>query len=181
MNTYELNKLKRSVVTKAWLAEKLRICKGEGMRDWAVIQQDDILKYNIAVGYVAQFLNDSMNESEMKVQFVESSIDYFSAHDIRQNARKNGVIDTDNYTVTAASALPTVKLSEPSYLGYLESHRNLFVGQDVGFGLKVSAAKNKKQADSDSAKSKFGLDVKEESSDSSENDATEQRLKMFGF
>ena len=47
MNTYELNKLKRSVVTKAWLAEKLRICKGEGMRDWAVIQQDDILKYNI--------------------------------------------------------------------------------------------------------------------------------------
>ena len=181
MNNYELNKLKRSVIAKAWLAEKLRICKGEGTRDWSVICQDDILKYNIATGYVAQFLNDSTDESEMKVQFVESSIDYLSAHDLRYNTRKTGVIDTDNYKVTPGSVLPIIKLSEPSYLGYFDTHRSLFIGQDTGFGLKVTDTKSNQQADAGSNRNKFGLESKEDSTDSDESNTTQQRMKNYGF
>ena len=44
MNNYELNKLKRTVVAKAWLDEKLRISKGEATRDWPEVDQDSILK-----------------------------------------------------------------------------------------------------------------------------------------
>lgn len=179
MNNYELNKLKRSVVAKAWLEEKLRICKGEGTRDWLVIDQDDILNYNYAIGYVGQFLSDDIGEDKMKVQFVDASIDYFSAHDLRYNSRKTGIIDTNNYMVTASSALPIVKLSEPSYLGYLQSHRNLFVGQDTGFGLKVTVEKN--QTDAASHKNKFGLENRDDSPDSTTSDTTQQRMSKYGF
>ena len=37
MNNYEWNKLRRSVIAKAWITEKLRISKGEGTRNWLVV------------------------------------------------------------------------------------------------------------------------------------------------
>lgn len=181
MNNYELSKLKRSVIAKAWLAEKLRICKGEGTRDWSVIQQDDILNYNSATGFVGHFLSEDTDENNMKVQFVEMSVEFLCSHDRRKNNRKTGRINTDTFTVTPSTMLPVIKLSEPSYLGYFESHRGLFIGQDTGFGLKVTVAKPDQQADSNSHKNKFGLESKEDPTDSTVSDASQQRIKKYGF
>lgn len=181
MNNYELSKLKRSAIAKAWLAEKLRICKGEGTRDWSVIQQDDILNYNSATGFVGQFLSDDTDENNMKVQFVEMSVEFLSAHDQRKNSRKTGRINTDTLTVTPSTMLPVIKLSEPSYLGYFDSHRGLFIGQDTGFGLKVTVAKTNQQADANSHKTKFGLESADGSTDSDSSDTTKQRMSKYGF
>ena len=181
MNNYELSKLKRSVIAKAWLAEKLRICKGEGTRDWSVIQQDDILNYNSATGFVGHFLSEDTDENNMKVQFVEMSVEFLCSHDRGKNNRKTGRINTDTFTVTPSTMLPVIKLSEPSYLGYFESHRGLFIGQDTGFGLKVTVAKPDQQADSNSHKNKFGLESKEDPTDSTVSDASQQRIKKYGF
>ena len=181
MNNYELSKLKRSVIAKAWLAEKLRICKGEGTRNWSIIQQDDILNYNSAIGFVGQFLSDTTEEDKMKVQFVETSIEYFSAHDCRYNSRKTGVIDIHGCKVTPASTISIVKLSEPSYLGYFDSHRGLFIGQDTGFGLKVSVAKSNQQTDVNANKNKFGLNNELDENVSPPSDSAQQRMKNYGF
>ena len=179
MNNYELSKLKRSAIAKAWLAEKLRISKGEGTNDWSPIQQDDILNYNCATGFVGQFLTDDTEESKMKVQFVEMSIDFLSAHDIRQNNRKSGVIDTNRCIVTPSTTLPTVKLTEPSYLGYFDTHRSMFVGQDMGFGLKVSATNS--QADQKGNNSRFGLKSTDSPDSTDKTDPIRDRMKKFGF
>lgn len=181
MNNYELSKLKRSVIAKAWLAEKLRICKGEGMRDWSVIQQYDILNYNSATGFVGQFLSDDIDENNIKVQFVEMSVEFLSGHDQRKNSRKTGRMNTDTFTITPSTMLPVIKLSEPSYLGYFDSHRGLFIGHDTGFGLKVTVAKPNQQADTNSHKNKFGLDSKDDSTDSAAADTTQQRMRNYGF
>ena len=181
MNNYELSKLKRSVIAKAWLAEKLLICKGEGTRDWSVIQQNDILNYNSVAGFVGHFLSDDTDESNMKVQFVEMSIEFLCSHDRRKNNRKTGRINTDTFTITPSSILSVGKLREPSYLGYFESHRGLFIGQDVGFGLKVTVAKPNQQADANSHKNKFGLESKQDFTDSTSTDTIKKRMKNYGF
>ncbi len=181
MNNYELSKLKRSVIAKAWLDEKLRICKGEGTRNWSVIQQDDILNYNSAIGFVGQFLSDTTDEASMKVQFVEMSVEFLSAHDQRKNNQKAGLINTDTYAITPSSSLLIVRLSEPSYLGYFDSHRSLFIGQDTGFGLKVTVSKQNNQTETNSHKNRFGLDDKDNQADSTATDPAKQRMKNYGF
>ena len=90
-------------------------------------------------------------------------------------------MNTDTFTITPSTMLPVIKLSEPSYLGYFESHRGLFIGQDTGFGLKVTVAKPNQQTDSGSHKNKFGLESKEDSTDSTTTDTTKQRMKNYGF
>ena len=181
MNNYELSKLKRSVIAKAWLEEKFRIDKGEGTRDWSVIQQYDILNYNSLTGFVGQFLGDGIEKKDMKVQFVEMSIEFLCAHDLRKSNPKIGRINVDTFAITPSKMIPVIKLSEVSYLGYSDSHRGLFVGQDTGFGLKVTVAKPNQQADTNSHKSKFGLVGKEDYTDSATSDTTQQRMKNYGF
>jgi hypothetical protein len=66
-------------------------------------------------------------------------------------------------------------------LGYFESHRGLFIGQDVGFGLKVTVAKPNQQADANSHKNKFGLESKQDFTDSTSTDTINKRMKNYGF
>lgn len=181
MNNYELNKLKRSVVAKSWLAEKLRICNGEGTRDWAIIHQQNILNYNLVIGYVGQFLTDDKDESKMKVQFVEMSIEYLFAHSLEKGGKKNGYINPDTCLITPSINVPIVKLSNPSYLGYFETHRNLFIGQDIGYGLKVSASREKSKIDIDTYKKRFGINNKNYQTNLADNDLIQQRMIKFGF
>ena len=128
---------------------------------------------------MAQFLNDSMDENNMKVQFVETSIEYFASHDVRHARRKTGVIDTENFIVTPSSVLPVIKLSESLYSGYFDSHRHLFVGQDIGFGIKVTVPKSNQQVDI--SYKKYALENKKDSTESTEFDDPQQRMKKYGF
>lgn len=181
MNNYELSKMKRGVIAKAWLAEKFRICKGEGTRNWSVIQQDDILNYNSAVGFVGQFLTDDNNENKMRIQFVEMSIEFLSAHSCNRNGSITGKINTENYFITQSVNISIVKLSEPSYLGYFEIHRSFFIGQDTGFGLKVTVPEKNNEIDISTHKSKFGLDDDAGQIATSNNDSAQNRMKKYGF
>lgn len=181
MNNYESNKLKRSIVAKTWLAEKLRICNGEGTRDWCINQQDNILKYNYAIGFVGQFLNENMKEDNVQVQFVEMSIEFLFAHYQRKENKKTGYINTTTFEITPLTTLPVIKLSEPVYLGYFDTHRSYFVGYDIGFGLKVASAKTNNRKDVDLYKKKFGLDCNIKQDDFDTSDFSQQRMKKYGF
>lgn len=176
MNNYELNKLKRKLVHKAWQNEKLMISRGEGTRNWSVAQQDSILKYNIVSGYVGQFLNSDSDESKMKVQLLEMSIEFLSAHSVERNNPKLGVINTQTYSISPFSDIRTVKLSDALYVGYLQTHRYLFIGQDTGFGVKIT----KEDAKSEFQKNKFGVDDIN-SSIQSEEDHARERMNKYGF
>lgn len=179
MNNYELNKLKRSAIAKAWSIEKKRICKGEGIRDWSVVQQYDILNYNYTTGFVGNFLSENINENN--VQFVEMSIEFLCTYNFKKNNQKIGCINIDTFAIMPLTTLSVMKLSKPSYLGYFDSHRELFIGQDTGFGLKVTDMRSNKQVENSYHKNKFGLEDKEKLADSTLSDAAQQRMKNYGF
>ena len=181
MNNYELSRLKRAAVARAWLEEKLKICKGKGTRDWSVIQQYEILYCNFATGFVGQFLNDNSSENNTKVQFVEMSVEFLSAHDCHKDGKKTGRINTDTFIIAPSTVMPEISLKEPSYLGYFESHRYLFIGYDIGFGLKVASAQSKKHLDTGCHKKLFGLDTDNDTLDSDTSDTAQQRMNRYGF